>query len=217
MDGSMPRTHDTPRDRLKALPPERQAVMLDPAEAEFAEKGFQGASLNAILTAAGMSKGQAYYYIADKAELYRAVIERALARLSAKAAPATFAPETAEAFWDEIGAIFARISAALSQDERLAELARRIYDGPAEMAALEAPLSDLRQHMERAISTGQALGAIRTDIPRSLLSDMLFAAARAQDHWFAAHWTDLSPEEALWLNRQGLDMLRAMAAPREMD
>ncbi len=130
-----------------------------------------------------------------------------------RAAPEAFAPRDAETFWAQIEAIFARVSQVLSQDARLADLARRIHDGPAESAALAAPLGAMRQRMDQAISLGQALGAIRTDIPRPLLSDMLFAAARALDQWFASHWTELSPEEALRLNRDGLGMLRRMVAP----
>lgn len=209
----MRKPNESPRDRLLAMPPDRQASLLDPAEAEFAAKGFKGASLNAILSAAGMSKGQAYYYIADKGELYRAVIERALSRLMQEVAPAPFAPEDPEAFWQGIGTIFAQVSHVLSQNPQLASLARGLYDGPEEMAALAAPLDGLRQRMETALALGQTLGAIRADMPRPLLSDMLFGAARALDHWFATHWTDLSPEEALRLNRESLGMLRRMVSP----
>ncbi|MEZ5267744.1 MAG: helix-turn-helix domain-containing protein [Microthrixaceae bacterium] len=56
--------------------------LLDPAEEEFAREGFEAASLNQILASAQMSKGQAYHYIADKADLYAAVMN-ALGRLGA--------------------------------------------------------------------------------------------------------------------------------------
>ena len=38
--------------------------------------------MNRILARAALSKGQAYYYFADKGELYRAVIERAITELA---------------------------------------------------------------------------------------------------------------------------------------
>jgi AcrR family transcriptional regulator len=118
---------DSARARLAVLPAERQAQLLDPAEVEFVAHGFEGASLNRILAVAGMSKGQAYYYVADKGDLYRAVIERGLQRL-AKAIDGSFPqPATAVEFWQQIAAIFGRLTVTLQKDENLAALARGIY------------------------------------------------------------------------------------------
>ena len=69
------------RVRLRQLPAQQRAAWLDIAEEEFRALGFEGASMNRILTRAALSKGQAYYYFADKGELYRAVIERAITEL----------------------------------------------------------------------------------------------------------------------------------------
>lgn len=54
-------------------------ALLDAALAEFAEKGYEQASINAILQAAGMSKGQFYYHFGNKEGLYLALIERLIA------------------------------------------------------------------------------------------------------------------------------------------
>jgi len=206
----------SPRARLAALPAERQARLLDPAEAEFVAHGFEGASLNRILSAAGMSKGQAYYYVADKADLYRAVIERGLQRL-AEAIDAGFPePTTAEEFWRQIAAIFERLTVALQQDDNLAVLARGIYAGPGAQAALTEPLARIRAQSDRLIAIGQSVGAIRTDVPQTLLGNVLFGAAREIDRWFAAHWPDLGREEALRLNEEAVGMIAAMAAPTRL-
>jgi len=177
--------------------------------------GFEGASLNRILSAAGMSKGQAYYYVADKAELFRTVIERSLQRL-AKAIDAGFPePTTAEEFWQQTAAIFARLTLALQQDDNLAVLARGIYEGPGAQAALTEPLARIRAQSDRLIAIGQSVGAIRTDLPQTLLADVLFAAAREIDRWFAAHWPELDKDEALLLSDEAVGMIAAMAAPRQ--
>ncbi len=49
-----------PRPRFYKLPEEKRERILEAAAKEFVAHGFEGASLNQILTAAGISKGAAY-------------------------------------------------------------------------------------------------------------------------------------------------------------
>ncbi|MGV0817310.1 TetR/AcrR family transcriptional regulator [Martelella sp. AMO21009] len=204
---------DTALARLKALAPERRACLLDAAEAAFAEAGFAGASMNAILAAAAMSKGQAYYYVHDKCDLYSAVIERALGELVNRMDfSAPLQAETIDLFWDGIYAAFERLSGALVADPVMAALGRTMYEGPQTEKALEAPLARIRRALELLVEKGQGLGAVRSDMPRALIVDMVLSAARALDRWFAENWEALSPEEAARLNLEGLKMIRAMAA-----
>lgn len=205
---------DTALERLATLAPDRRARLLDAAEAAFAEAGFAGASMNAILTAAAMSKGQAYYYVHDKGDLYSAVIERALGDLGGRTDfSAPFQAATIDAFWDGIYAAFARLSGLLSADPVMAALGRTMYEGPQTEKALEAPLARIGRALELLVEKGQGLGAIRSDMPRALIVDMVLSAARALDRWFAENWNDLASEEAARLNLEGLKMIRAMVAP----
>ncbi|MCC3701889.1 TetR family transcriptional regulator C-terminal domain-containing protein [Rouxiella badensis] len=48
------------------------------AIAEFSEKGFQGATTQAIAQRAGMKKTQLHYYIAGKEELYEELLQKVL-------------------------------------------------------------------------------------------------------------------------------------------
>ena len=205
------------RERLEALSPERQSRLLDPAEAEFVAHGFEQASLNRILAAAGMSKGQGYYYFHDKADLYRAVIERGLRRLMEAMAVSFPSPRTADEFWVQIADVFARMAIVLQRDEALATLARGIYEGPGAQAALVEPMGRIRQQLDRLILLGQSVGAVRADLPQSLLAEVLFGAVREIDRWFAAHWPELGEEEALRLNEKTIGMIVAMASPRAPD
>ena len=66
-----------PRPRFKKLAADKRAAIIEAAGVEFAAHGFQGASLNAIIAAAGISKGAFYYYFDDKADLFATVIEYA--------------------------------------------------------------------------------------------------------------------------------------------
>ena len=54
---------------------EHSAELIEAALEEFAEKGYEQASINTILKAAGMSKGQFYYHFENKEALYMAMIE----------------------------------------------------------------------------------------------------------------------------------------------
>ncbi len=201
-----------PRARLMALSPARQAQLLDPAEAEFAAHGFAGASLNRILAAAGMSKGQAYYYIKDKADLYGAVIERAFRRLVTKLDFTFGTPPDAKAFWDGVDRLFRRVSEVLLQDPALAALASGLYESEATRAAL--PGGFLREGFARLVAIGRAVGAVRGDLPDSLFMTMLFAMGLEADRWFAQHWQELEEAEVLRLNREVVGMFRRVAAPQ---
>jgi AcrR family transcriptional regulator len=58
--------------------------VLDAAEAEFAERGFSGGSLNTIVREAGISKGSLFQYFDDKADLYAHLAELASVRIRAR-------------------------------------------------------------------------------------------------------------------------------------
>ena len=59
-----------PRPRFEKLSPEKREQILETSAKEFAANGYEGASLNQILAKAGISKGAAYYYFDNKADLY---------------------------------------------------------------------------------------------------------------------------------------------------
>ncbi len=57
--------------------------LLNAAEAEFAAKGFDGARLQSIARAVGVQQALIHHYFDDKGGLYRAVIERGMAAVTA--------------------------------------------------------------------------------------------------------------------------------------
>ncbi len=58
-----------------------RTAILNAAERLFAEHGFDATSLTAVGTAAGVSRGTPGYFFGSKAELYRAVLDRAFAEV----------------------------------------------------------------------------------------------------------------------------------------
>lgn len=62
--------------------PAKRDQILDGAKKVFMDKGFEGASMNDITRAAGVSKGTIYVYFANKHELFGALVERERARIA---------------------------------------------------------------------------------------------------------------------------------------
>jgi AcrR family transcriptional regulator len=58
-----------------------RVAILDAAERLFAERGYDATSLTEVGAAAGMSRGTPGYFFGSKAELYRAVLDRAFAEV----------------------------------------------------------------------------------------------------------------------------------------
>lgn len=62
-------------ERIRDAERSRETI-LRAAEKLFAERGFDGASLSQIATAAGLSRGAPSYFFGSKEQLYRAVLEQ---------------------------------------------------------------------------------------------------------------------------------------------
>src|SRR6516165_8337004 len=90
-----------PRPRFQRAPVEKREAVLDSAAKEFAAHGYEDASVNRILLAAGFSKGAFYYYFDDKADLAAAVLEREATRYLDILSSLRM-PKTPREFWAEL-------------------------------------------------------------------------------------------------------------------
>jgi AcrR family transcriptional regulator len=61
----------------------RKETILDVATSLFAERGYEGASMNDVAARAGMRKASLFYHFASKDALYEAVLTRLLAKIAA--------------------------------------------------------------------------------------------------------------------------------------
>lgn len=64
-----------PKETFLNLPEEKRGLIEDVAIDEFAEYGFEVASINRIVKAAGIAKGSFYQYFVDKADLFMHIID----------------------------------------------------------------------------------------------------------------------------------------------
>ena len=65
-----------PKDTFKNLSEEKRNLIEDVALNEFAEHGFDNASINRIVEKADIAKGSFYQYFEDKGDLYKHILTR---------------------------------------------------------------------------------------------------------------------------------------------
>ena len=120
------RRHAPAEDSLSAVPnrrpgrrpgnPDTRVAVLAAARAAFAERGFDGATIRAIATAAGVDPALVHHYFGSKDQLFLAAIE-------APADPADLLPEVLAAGRDELGGA-------------VVGLLLKVWDGPMRPAGL---------------------------------------------------------------------------------
>jgi AcrR family transcriptional regulator len=132
-----------PRPRFLKLSPERRQQILEAAAREFGHHGFDGASLNHILGAAGLSKGAAYYYFDDKADLFTAVVQHFFFEHIAADAGVRLEALDAASYWPRITDFYRQTQVHLREDPWMAGLARAVWKLPHEARREGGPLARL--------------------------------------------------------------------------
>ncbi|HEY8616520.1 TetR/AcrR family transcriptional regulator [Phenylobacterium sp.] len=148
---------------------DRPGEIVQAALQVFAEKGFAAAKLDEIAARAGVSKGGLYLYFDTKEDIFRAVVEQAvapnlhLARAMLAAHPGPF-PELVRALAAQVGRVAATTSVGgvvkmvIGEARNFPELARIWHD-------------ELVAHMlgalSAAIEQAQARGEVRPGDPRA--------------------------------------------------
>jgi AcrR family transcriptional regulator len=204
-----------PRPRFHKLPAAQQQAILLVAFDEFATHGFNGASLNRIIDAAGISKGSMYYYFDSKEELYAHVARGELGRLFESAGPFPVpAAQDPEAFWSTLEDYYRRIMAAFATSPQLAALARDwilASASPTLQRAQKDMEGALVPWFEQALAVGQRARAVRKDVPASLLIAVVFGMGQAMDTWLLTQELDI--KKVRKLVRIFIGMIRRALAP----
>jgi AcrR family transcriptional regulator len=202
------------RPRFAKLPSAQQQAILSAALNEFATHGFHDASLNRVIDAAGISKGSMYYYFDSKEDLYAHVTRVELERLFDAVGPVSIPTESEpDAFWSTLEDYYLRLMVALMNSPQLAALIRGWL--AASSSALQQAQQELEQStmpwLESALAAGQRVGAVRTDLPSSLLIAVVLGMGQAMDTWLVTQQLD---SEALpGLVRALVGMIRGAMEP----
>lgn len=165
--------------------PQKWPQLLRTAAAEFAEHGYDRASLNRVIRDVGMSKSSFYHAVPSKQALYDAVLDELGPALVAAVAP----PETAGLetdFWGELEAAAERLARAGQQDPVFWQLGRMWYlpGAPAGSdSAMGRAAGQVAAWVERAVETGRRVGAVRDDLPSDLQVRLALAVVQVLDEW----------------------------------
>lgn len=204
-----------PRPRFNKLPAKKRERILEAAAKEFAAYGYDGASLNQILDKAGISKGAAYYYFDDKADLYATTILHYSQELMADLSY-DLAQFTAVNFWDELTAVYRQQFTSYAERPWVFGVAKAGGSLTTEMLET-GPLAELWEQAQfilaQLIQRGRELGIIRTDMPEDLLLSLLIAVDDTHDRWLFAHWSELSPSDLEQAASRISDTLRRLLSP----
>ncbi len=203
------------RPRFSNLPLDKRQRILEAAAYEFAAHGFNGASLNRIIEAAGISKGATYYYFDDKADLYATVLTEGWRTLLPESG-LELATLDRERFWSTLRDVYQRMLKAAEQQPWLIAVGKLVY-GPAPSPALGQVVADefgrALAYLSELIGHGQRIGAIRADVPAAFLVAVVGAAFEAADRWSVAHAEAMGPDALDRLGVTLFDMIERFVAP----
>lgn len=152
---------------------DREAEILDAAQALFAEKGFEAASVAEIARRADVAEGTLYLYAATKRDLLSRVVERWYAGLIEALKPAIAAETGAR---DRLAAFARRHFSVFVEHAAFGRLlARDIRSEPGYRdSALYRMNRDYTRLFMDIVRDGQREGAIRADLPLDIARDLFF-------------------------------------------
>jgi AcrR family transcriptional regulator len=161
-----------PGDRAKL---ERRRQILSAAKAVFAEAGYHGASIHAIIERAQIARGTFYLYFESKAAVFDSILDQAMADLRARLHrievddPSAPAPQVQ--LRDQVVATLEYIV----NDRPLATLLLSAGHTPDVDASerLELFFNEVRDLLRRAMETGMEIGLVRKCQPELVAAAML--------------------------------------------
>lgn len=200
--------------RFQQLPVKRQREILRVAAQEFAQHGFHGTSYNRLLERAGIGKSSAYYYFEDKQDLFLTIVVRCYEdffEILRKLPP----PASDAEFWDYVEKLNLHGLEFMQEDPTAAAVMQAFSLERAQLDLLRSPklMATLEGSYTQLIQAGQALGAVRTDLPLELILATSTALSAACDQWFVQHAKAAGPAERRRLARSFADLSRRLLQP----
>jgi len=172
--------------------------LLEIATKQFAERGFEGASLNEILAEAGISKGAYYYYFDDKDDLFATVLESAIDAILKRLPLPDFSRLTRKTFWPTVERFVGTWAGAFDLSSELIQAAAQLSEAQRKSPRY-APLFAKGQDIYlKLIGPGQELGCIRSDLPTKVLVRLLEANDAALDSMFTATHSSVPSRRLTW-------------------
>jgi AcrR family transcriptional regulator len=203
------------RPRFENLDVEARKRILETAAVEFAERGFEGTSLNQLLDKLDMSKGSFYYYFDDKEDLFTTVADHVWATVI-PVEELDLGKLDVDNFWPTLRSLMQEARARIHANPWLVGFSRLMYVPPQTVAVREAlaeKFDQARQWQAGLILRGQEVGAVRSDLPAELLLVMLVGADEAGDRWMIENWERFGEEEVERILEEVFAIFRRMLEP----
>lgn len=161
-----------PGDRAKQ---ERRRQILAAAKAVFADAGYHGASIHAIIERAQIARGTFYLYFASKAAVFDSILDQALADLRARIHRIEVDDPNAPPPQVQLRAQVIETLAYIVQDRPLATLLLSAGNTPDVEAAerIEQFYGEIRDLLKRALQGGLEIGLLRKCHPELVAAAML--------------------------------------------
>jgi len=204
-----------PHPSLKMKPARRQ-LLFAAATRAFTAHGFEQASLNRIIGEIGMSKSSFYHYFANKTELFQQIVHQAVAPFAEMIEGFTPEKLSKDRFWPAIMAITNISTDLLQSHPEVFQVGRMFHRNLHQPNGIcEDLMVGPMRLLTRTLEHGKVIGAIRDDLPSSLLLDGVVALGMATDRWVLLHTEQYTPEEFEVLNSKILGMFIRILAPDE--
>jgi AcrR family transcriptional regulator len=204
-----------PRPRFEKLSPEKRELILETSAKEFAANGYEGASFNQILAKAGISKGAAYYYFDNKADLYMTTLTHYAEELIG-GLDLDFSDVSAVTFWPSLQKMYEQQFIQYAERPWVFGVAKS--GGPIDLEALsQSDLGDYWQDVESLLESilrqGMALGVIRDDLPEELLFSLVLALDNTHDEWLVKQMSTMTEEDLKDAAAQMIGLLQKLLSP----
>lgn len=188
----------TPLDAGDRAKQERRRQILAAAKAVFADAGYHGASIHAIIERAQIARGTFYLYFASKAAVFDSILDQALADLRARIHridvddPKALPPQVQ--LREQVAATLTYIV----QDRPLATLLLSAGNTPDVEAAerIDQFYGEMRDLLKRALESGLEIGLLRKCHPQ-LVSAALLGLIRGVVEQLVRKDNDLTVEDVV--------------------
>ncbi len=200
----------------KRLSDDKKRLLFSVSSAEFAANGLKQASLNRIISSLGMSKSSFYHYFENKTDLFQKTLEHVLVPLLATHQTIDLEALTAETLWPAIMHFAGDMMQIMNQSPDMITAGRmlcRVMESPEERALTHDIIGEFTDWLLRLLQRGQVLGVFRTDLPESLLIDMIMALGISMDRWMLSHWEALSVAEKEEISVRSFELFQRLLEP----
>ena len=194
----------------------KRAIITQAAAEVFARKGFQGASLDDIASAAGVSKGSLYSYFKNKEELFYATFQAFEAQLVVECESIIASEQNAN---DKLRSCFLVSMESLREHIELFPLTLELWaaasTGPARQrfaVVMEDIYRDFRSITAGLINLGKASGEFRQDVDAEAVAAWLVGGL---DGLMLQYWFDQSLDVRAWTENYLTIVLRGIAVDTE--